>query len=353
MEGQDKDLSILKSASLPLAGFHLYSTSSMDEANAYHAKELTPLATRSFGMGLADLPLGYDPLSFVCTHNAFPLQKIVLNAISYNAPMRFAHLSQIETDLSLIFVLDGYCHVKDGTGQFSVGPGEMFVLNAGQTIDARTSANFKDIVVKIDSSAVMLLLTHMVDRSTSVPLRFNSNPCPGNPSAASLLRFVRLLCTEIDSMESVIQFEHVSRSFEKTLLTVLLTSIPHNYSPWIQETVPAAAPHYVVKAERFIRENLHATVTLDDIIYASGTGRRSLQKSFRQFRRQTPMLYLKECRLQYARKQLKDDTLARKSIAEIAQEAGFDHPSKFSLAYRTRFDELPSETRRRLSMSLV
>jgi len=311
-----------------------------------HRSTLVPDSITSVYPGKFELQVCEKPSTFACTHNVIDLRNIAIHAVSYDGPVRFIDETRAKTVLSLVLVLDGRCEIDDGEKRFSVGPNEMFVINTGQTTRGFTSPNFKDIVLRIDASAITPLLVHMIGRSMAVPLHFETYPCQGSPAVGSLIRFLRLLCMELDADESPLKYDHVSAAYEQTLLTLLLTSIPHNYSEWLSQGIPAAAPYYVVKAERFIRENLRSSITLDDIIAASGIGRRSLQKGFRQFRCLTPMLYLKECRLQYVRTQLQNPALRDQRIAEIAHQAGFEHPSKFCQSYRLRFNELPSDTRR-------
>lgn len=335
---------------LPLSRHQLYSTTNLEVAIEKHRSTLAPHSIVSVRSEKFDLRADEKLSRFACTHNVIDLRNIAIHAVSYDGPMRIIDETRAKEVFSLVLVLDGHCEVDDGEKRFSVGPNEMFVINTGQTTRGFTGANFKDIVLRIEMSAITPLLVHMMGRSTAAPLRFETNPCEGYPAADSLIRFLRLLCMELDADESPLKYDHVSAAYEQALLALILTSIPHNYSEWLSLGIPAAAPHYVFKAERFIRENLLSPITLDDILAASGVGRRSLQKGFRQFRSLTPMLYLKECRLQYARAQLQNSAMMDRRIAELAHQAGFEHPSRFCQYYKLRFNELPSDTRRRALM---
>ena len=56
------------------------------------------------------------------------------------------------------------------------------------------------------------------------------------------------------------------------------------------------------------------------------------------------MTYLKNVRLDLARMDLKNKN--NTTVTEIAMNCGFNHLSKFSIKYKERFGELPSETLR-------
>lgn len=60
------------------------------------------------------------------------------------------------------------------------------------------------------------------------------------------------------------------------------------------------------------------------------------------------MAYLKQCRLDMARKMLLAGSRDGATVTEIAFSCGFSHLSKFAYDYRQCFGELPSETLRQM-----
>lgn len=285
-----------------------------------------------------------SPSDFLYTHNGICLHNITINAISYGSPV-VLKLQDIRRFLFFVLVIRGECRIASGENGFVAKANEMFVINAGQPIHAELSNGFQEIVIGIDVDALTPAILRMIDRPISIPIRFDCAPLPFEGDGSPLGRFIRLLCAEMDAERTSFEFKAIGELYEQTLLSLMLTSLPHNYSEWLQHGVPAAIPYYVRRAERFVRDNLRLALTLDDIVQASGTGMRSLHQAFREFRRTTPMLYLKECRLQLARARLQDKGFQNRSIAELAHEVGFEYPNKFSRAYRLRFNELPSTTR--------
>jgi AraC-like DNA-binding protein/mannose-6-phosphate isomerase-like protein (cupin superfamily) len=322
--------------SMLLSNHRLYETRSLDEARDKLNRSLVPHA----------LDCRSAPGQFECIHNAITLQDVTINAIFYGASVS-VDMPDIQDNLFLVLVIRGSCHIESGTQSFDVRAGEMFVINAEQPFYAQISQDFEEIVVGIDTKAVGPAMLRLVDRPTSVPLRFDLRPLTAEGPPGSLVRFLRLLCLEMDAERSALDNKLMMGRYEQTLLSLILTTLPHNYSDWIEQGVPAAVPYYVHRAERFIRANLEAAVTLDSIVASSGVGMRSLHHGFRQFRQMTPMGFLKECRLQRVRDQLRSSATIGQPINRIARDSGFEHPSKFTQAYKDRFAELPSETRRR------
>jgi transcriptional regulator GlxA family with amidase domain len=114
------------------------------------------------------------------------------------------------------------------------------------------------------------------------------------------------------------------------------------------DTAAAGDPAVIRRAVEFMHTNAHRPIGLAEIAEASGIGARGLQASFRQYRRQTPLGYLREVRMRGARLELvAADSTGRDTVAGIAAKWGFTHPGRFSLSYRRVFGCSPSVTLRR------
>jgi len=135
-------------------------------------------------------------------------------------------------------------------------------------------------------------------------------------------------------------------SIEQFVLTELLLSQPHNYSGAIYGTVPQIASRDVTRAIDYIEANLHAPITLSDIVEAAGVPGRTLFKHFESFRGISPMEYLRAARLERVRELLQNGEVTR-NITDLATAWGFSHMGRFSAEYRKRFGERPSETLKR------
>jgi transcriptional regulator GlxA family with amidase domain len=75
----------------------------------------------------------------------------------------------------------------------------------------------------------------------------------------------------------------------------------------------------------------------------TGASARTIFKTFRQSRGYSPMAFLKQVRLDHARRMLlKSDS--KTSVTAVALACGFHNLGHFARDYRARFGELPSET---------
>ncbi|MFG6414550.1 helix-turn-helix domain-containing protein [Roseateles sp. DC23W] len=85
--------------------------------------------------------------------------------------------------------------------------------------------------------------------------------------------------------------------------------------------------------------------TVSALSALSGMSARGLQYAFKSRFGQSPLQWLREQRLEHARRKLLGGT--HDSITQIAMDCGFATASSFSAFYRSRFGELPTATRGR------
>lgn len=89
-------------------------------------------------------------------------------------------------------------------------------------------------------------------------------------------------------------------------------------------------------------------LTIGDLAARCGLGLRALQKNFLRNFDTTPLAFLRELRLEKARRLLQDEE-APCSVTAAALEAGFAHLGRFAAHYHRKFGEAPSATAKRLN----
>jgi GST-like protein len=103
-------------------------------------------------------------------------------------------------------------------------------------------------------------------------------------------------------------------------------------------------PRKVAKAIEYICDNFNSDLNIDDIAKYACSSVRSLQLSFKAYKHITPMRYLREVRLCYAREQLLDN-VTDLCWQQISIRAGFTDFNSFSKYYKEKFGETPFRTR--------
>jgi AraC-like DNA-binding protein len=161
----------------------------------------------------------------------------------------------------------------------------------------------------------------------------------------SLARYMLMAVADLEQAGSALWSPATMATFEQFIITALLLSHPHNHSHALRRLDKAIAPRDVRRAVDFIEANLSETITVADLVAATGVAGRTLFMHFRTFKGVSPMRYLRNARLRQVRQALlRADRGA--SVTEVATTLGFTHMGRFSIAYRKHFGESPSQTLR-------
>ena len=83
---------------------------------------------------------------------------------------------------------------------------------------------------------------------------------------------------------------------------------------------------------------------LSRLAEAASCSERSLQLAFREAYGVGPVAWFRVMRLNEAHRELRDRGSSDTRIAEVAMRWGFGHLGRFSIEYRKRFGEKPSDT---------
>jgi AraC family transcriptional regulator, ethanolamine operon transcriptional activator len=124
-----------------------------------------------------------------------------------------------------------------------------------------------------------------------------------------------------------------------TLLNLCAPTEPGN------KDLTACTRQYVVrKARDYMREHVDEPITVSELCAHIRVSRRTLQYSFQDVLGTNPARYLRNMRLNGARREIRRQTDERAPVADIAARWGFWHPSRFAAEYKSLFGELPSAT---------
>jgi AraC-like DNA-binding protein len=192
-------------------------------------------------------------------------------------------------------------------------------------------------------------LGHALDE----PLEFEPELRLDTPAGRYFLRLVRLFAEELTIARCLGSDAHplahgrVAEHFASTLLNALLYGQTNNISAALAQPATAAAPHFVRRAEDYIRLHYAKALTTEELARVAGVSVRTLFAGFRDFRHVSPMAYLKSFRLEKARAALLcGEGSDAAGVTKIALDAGFSHLGRFAQHYHARFGELPSTTAR-------
>ena len=95
-----------------------------------------------------------------------------------------------------------------------------------------------------------------------------------------------------------------------------------------------------------MRANVSHDWSLADLADVSGVSGRTLQRQFRSFLGKTPRAVLRDIRFELARRELLHGSPELK-VMDVAEGCGLTHFGRFSVEYRRRYGETPSQTQKR------
>ncbi len=96
-------------------------------------------------------------------------------------------------------------------------------------------------------------------------------------------------------------------------------------------------------AQRLLHDDLAQAPDLATLAKAVGTNTRRLNEAFRHCAGATVFEYLREARMEQARKLLRETSLA---VQVIASDLGYENPANFATAFRLRFGVSPRDYRK-------
>lgn len=96
----------------------------------------------------------------------------------------------------------------------------------------------------------------------------------------------------------------------------------------------------------FVREHYHRHFTIEELADVAHLSVSALERRFKKYLTKTPTQFIKEVRLENARRLLVETDIA---ISQVGDETGFTDHSYFSKQFRLFFGELPSDFRKKAS----
>ncbi len=226
-----------------------------------------------------------------------------------------------------------------------VDDGQACTTSGGQPMRLRWSARHERMTLRIRTSALERKLGALLGSKPKAPVAFDAALALSDERAQSLLRLVSQFAGLFDSEETQPP-PLVLRELEQALIVGFLWTNRHPYSAGLAEQSPGSAPHHVRLAEEFIEANWRRPILIDDLVEITGVSARSLFRSFKLHRGQTPMEFAKTIRMQHARRML-SSAGPNITVTAVCYACGFGNTGHFARDYGRAFGELPSETIRR------
>lgn len=224
--------------------------------------------------------------------------------------------------------------------------GLALVQSCGQRVSSNWGADCCKLSVKIDRLALERCLVDLLGHSLRKPVVFQHTLDMERGPGTSWRRLIAFLMAELSPSSIYLSTSAARRSLDNTLISALLFAQPHTYSTELGAKPEPTAPRYVSKAAEVLAADPSAPIKVGELAKQMGVSTRSLQAGFMKYRGTTLLAFVREQRLQQARKALLEAAPGT-YITDVALDAGYTHLARFAGEYKARYGELPSITLRR------
>ncbi len=244
----------------------------------------------------------------------------------------------------LHFPLIGEFEARQGSRRVDAKVGQLMVVSSeGPTVRRwQGPCELLNVVVPRQGLAKMMAVDFGFD--VIRPPKFEPLAVVDLNKAATLTRLIETIVADLNDKVSFFSDPVVAAQAERTLLLLILKSIPHDDLHVLNGPRSGIAPYYVRRAESHMRQHLGEDVTIESLTAAAGVSARTLYYGFKKYRKETPMKYLKGVRLKSARQALLDARAVGGRVSHIAARFGYRNFSQFSRDYKECFGENPAAT---------
>ncbi len=236
--------------------------------------------------------------------------------------------------------LNGTDHVLSAFFALVVSPGVDYRL--------RLAHDSPQMIVRIERAAMERQLSRMLGRALPEPIVFEPVGDLTTDAASRWTGALNILSAEVLAAGSLIHQGIGVESLEELIVSTLLYIQPSNYTQRLTGRSRRSGRPAVRRSIEYIEQHLAEPIVLADLVRHTGMSSRSIQSGFREDLDTTPVAFIRERRLIRVRNALSaavsEDGL---TVTEAAQRWGFTHLGSFSVLYRQRFGESPSQTLRR------
>lgn len=243
---------------------------------------------------------------------------------------------------------NGRTTVIRGSETIEANPIRAAVTSPGAALTMRFDHDSPHVIVRVERAALERHLARILGRSITHPVTFDLCMDLASDAAGRWHGAVQLLYTEIYYANSLAQRGLGLGPLEEFLISSLLLIQPSNYHAHLVRPVELPGRRAVRRAVDYIEMHLSEPITMAALANHVDVSIRSIQQGFREELSTTPMAYIRDRRLERAREDLVDGLPSDGfSVTKVALRWGFNHLGNFSVLYRRRFGESPSETLRR------
>ncbi len=240
------------------------------------------------------------------------------------------------------FTLDGVSRVRHGGQRAAAPTGAATIFSPIAESELTWSSDLELLCLVIPAPALQRHFRKMTGIAEPVHFRPGVDPGAAHLSRSMLMSVLRLTAGGTVSLPDPVAWE-----LRNSLLTAVVTELPHNHSAALRETSCAGTARTAMAAVAAMRGQLPTPPTIPQLASQIGVSERTLQSVFHEHFSTAPSAYFKRMRLEAVRDALLCANPRDTTVTRVAAEAGgFFHLGRFAGEYLAMFGEHPVDTLR-------
>lgn len=321
-------------AAEPLSAFPFFSSHDADETRLKVARVFCPHELRPVS--------SHTP--FASRHNVVKLGETALNYLTYGTEVDILP-GCLESFYLVQIPLEGTARIRCGTQDVHSSPATATILNPHELTRMRWQHDNRQLMLWIPRHSLERRLEEHLGEPLKAPLTFDVALSQREGMTRSWCRMLIDLAENIDQCGADwLRYRPTVAGLEDCLIRGLLQLHRHNYSERLHQPQNTALPRHVQRAIDYIEAHFEDAISVGDMARAACVSVRALEEGFRRHCDSTPLVYLREVRLDRVRKALAGAAPGSNKVAVLAHRHGFPHLGRFSAYYKARFGETPSQT---------
>lgn len=236
------------------------------------------------------------------------------------------------------FALSGSSSIRIAGVEREIGLNKFCVVPPGASLNIHFRPEFEQIVLRVNDRYLWEKHRAITGRN-EIPA-FRTLEHEGGQATARLFRMLQFFSREIGRGGlSDLEIKEIEQSI---VIAFLLANrfTAHQGAG----TVKQASERQIHLAEEYILAHWNTPIAIEDLTSVSGVSGRTLFYHFRKRYGQSPMAFVREIRLNHARRMLCE--LNEMTVTQVALACGFGNLGHFSGYYHARWGEAPSATRK-------
>ena len=236
------------------------------------------------------------------------------------------------------------CHIKDISSRREYSRHKAHLLYPDRALDCHHGGKSRLLGVAFMIDNLDDIARKLFGNSSALRPLNDCSLALTTPAGVNLVNLLSHICGQVYRDHHAGMCDLTAVELEDNLITALLLTMDENQHDTGEAPPVRASKGQVALAEDYLLNNLASGVSRSKLAEIAGISVRSLSRAFAKRHGVGPMQFLKERRLEAVRMELINACPENTKVSDIALRYGFSELGKFSLLYKSVYNEKPSET---------